>query len=183
MNDETLARGGPAAPAGASVIAAGDLPPRLAEIGDDLERATRRDLRTAWQSKRRRRRRAIGAAAALAVLIPGAALAHGLLTTEAVSRSMPAGTKFLEGTTPKCTTVTPDVEYRCTIDHPVNTEIANLTGTVEPTVAADRRVNGGCRSLNAKGTEWECYIGRAAVQQRITGAGFLGQRVQGPGQG
>jgi hypothetical protein len=181
MNDETLAGGGPAAPGGATVVAAGDLPPRLAAIGDDLERATRRDLRTARQ--RKRRRRAIGSAAALAVLIPGAALAHSLLTTADVSRSMPAGTKFLQGTTPRCTVVTEGVEYHCTLDHPVNTEIANLDGTVEPTVAADHRVNGGCRAQNAEGTAWECYIGRAAVQQKIIGAGFLGQRSYGPAVG
>ena len=60
---------------------------------------------------------------------------------------------------------------------------ADWNGTVEPTVDASKHVNGGCRSQNGAGTEWECYIGQAAVQQNIIGAGFLGQPVQGPGVG
>ncbi|MGH2873378.1 MAG: hypothetical protein ACRDL5_13080, partial [Solirubrobacteraceae bacterium] len=49
------------------------------------------------------------------------------------------------------------------------------TGTVEPTVDATKHVNGGCRAQNAAGTAWECYLGQAAVQQKIIGQGFLGQ--------
>jgi hypothetical protein len=57
------------------------------------------------------------------------------------------------------------------------------TGTVEPTVDATKHVNGGCRAQNAGGTEWECYIGQAAVQQRIIGQSFLGQYAPAPGVG
>jgi hypothetical protein len=44
-------------------------------------------------------------------------------------------------------------------------------------------VNGGCRSLDSEGTEWQCYIGEAAVEQRIIGAGFLGEYAPSPGRG
>jgi hypothetical protein len=57
------------------------------------------------------------------------------------------------------------------------------TGTVEPTVDASKHVNGGCRAQNAAGTEWECYIGEAAVKQNIIGQGFLGQYAPSPGVG
>ena len=56
-------------------------------------------------------------------------------------------------------------------------------GTVEPTVDASRHVNGGCRGLNSAGTAWECYIGQAAVDQRIIGPGFLGEFAPSPGVG
>ena len=52
-----------------------------------------------------------------------------------------------------------------------------------PTVDAGKHVNGGCRSLNPEGTEWRCYVGRAAVEQRIIGAGFLGEYAPSPGVG
>ncbi len=57
------------------------------------------------------------------------------------------------------------------------------TGTVESTVDATKHVNGGCRAQNASGTEWECYIGEAAVRQGIIGQGFLGQYASAPGVG
>ena len=57
------------------------------------------------------------------------------------------------------------------------------TATVEPTVDATKHVNGGCRAQNAAGTEWECYIGEAAVAQNIISQGFLGQYAPVPGVG
>src|SRR3954470_10027643 len=113
---------------------------RLVLIGDDLERAAHRDLRR----HSARRRRILGGAAALAILLPGGALAAGLLSTEDVERSLPAGTAFLAGTTPTCEVVKENVEYHCTIaggfDAP---EIDDMKGTVEPTVDATKHVNGG----------------------------------------
>jgi hypothetical protein len=77
-----------------------------------------------------------------------------------------------------------DVEYHCTIDRaPTGSGVADLKGTVEPTVDASKHVNGGCRSLRSDGREWEYYIGRAAVAQQIIGAGFLGEYAPSPGQG
>jgi hypothetical protein len=54
---------------------------------------------------------------------------------------------------------------------------------VEPTVDATKHVNGGCRSLRTDGLEWQCYLGRAAVDEKIIGAGFLGEYAPSPGQG
>ena len=184
MNDDTLTGGGPASPGGGATIAAGDLPPRLGAIGDELERATRAELRNARLRRRRIRRRIAGGAVALAILVPGAALATSLLSTDEVERSMPAGTRFLVGTTPHCEVVRDGVEYHCTVEGKLNDpEIADMKGTVEPTVDRTRHVNGGCRSLRSDGSEWQCYIGRAAVDQQIIGAGFLGEYAPSPGVG
>ena len=154
---------------------------RLDAIGDQLERAARADL--SHSRRRRIRRRVAGCAAAVIVLVPGAAVARSLLSTSDVAASMPAGTLFLAGTEPTCTVVHEGVEYHCTVDHPVNTEVSDLTGTVEPTVDATKHVNGGCRSLRSDGTEWNCYIGDEAVKQKIIGSGFLGEYAPSPGVG
>jgi hypothetical protein len=156
---------------------------RLAEIGDALERAAAHDLASAARRRRVRRRRVAAGAAVLAVAIPGGALAAGLLSTDDVERSMPAGTRFLVGTQPHCTTVKDGVEYHCTIAGAFKPEVADLKGTVEPTVDATKHVNGGCRSLRSDGREWECYIGQAAVRQQIIGPDFLGEYAPGPGVG
>jgi hypothetical protein len=154
---------------------------RLISIGDELERAIRADLGT---SRRRRiRRRILGGGVALAILVPGAALAGGLFTTGDVERSLPAGTRFLVGTTPHCETVQAGVSYHCTIEGSFDSEIDDLKGTVEPTVDARKHVNGGCRSLRSDGREWTCYIGQEAVRQKIIGPGFLGQYAPSPGVG
>ncbi|MBE2318974.1 hypothetical protein DVA67_023575 [Solirubrobacter sp. CPCC 204708] len=151
---------------------------RLMSIGDDLERATQQDLRG-----RRRRRRVLTGAACAALLAPGAALAGGLLSTEDVEQSLPRGTKFLVGTSPQCEVVREGVEYHCTIEGEFQSEIADLKGTVEPTVDATKHVNGGCRSLRSDGREWRCYIGREAVRQEIIGPDFLGDYAPAPGVG
>ena len=152
---------------------------RLEAIGDDLERAARADRRRFV----RRRRRIAGGAATLAFLLPGAAVAASLLTEKDVARSLPQGTRFLVGTTPTCEAVKADVEYRCTISGSFKPEVADLQGTVEPTVDASKHVNGGCRSLRSDGREWRCYIGQAAVDQRIIGPELLGEYAPSPGVG
>jgi hypothetical protein len=153
---------------------------RLVSIGDDLERAARKDLRR----HAGRRRRVLGGALALAILVPGGALAAGLLSPEDVEQSLPAGTAFLAGTTPECEVVRENVEYRCTVSGDFdNPEISDLKGTVEPTVDKTKHVNGGCRSLRSDGREWRCYIGEEAVRQQIIGPGFLGEYAPSPGVG
>lgn len=160
-----------------------DLPADLRSLGDDLERAARRDL--ASRRGTRRRRVVIGAVAA-AVLVSGGAFAASRLVDEhTVAVSLPAGTAALLGSTATCTEVHPGVEYRCTVDRPPDAAVESLddwTGTVEPTLDADSRVNGGCRSENAAGTAWRCYVGQEAVRQQIVGPDFLGQPA-GPGRG
>lgn len=96
---------------------------------------------------------------------------------------MAPGTLALAGAQPTCTTVTTGVEYHCRLARPPAPEVSDWRGTVEATVDATKHVNGGCRSPNSAGTEWECYLGQAAVDQQIIGPGFLGQYAPTPGRG
>lgn len=153
---------------------------RLAELGAALEQSAAADLRAA----RGPRRRLAAAAVALAILIPGAAFAAvRLISNGDVAASMPAGALVLEGTHPTCTTVKDGVEYHCVLASAPGPEISDYKGTVYQTVDKTQHVNGGCRSLNTTGTEWECYIGQAAVDQQIISQGFLGQVETAPGVG
>jgi len=166
-----------------------DLSPSLQHLGDALHRAAALDLRRAEVPSRPRRRRRMVVALAVAVVgIPGVAVgANALLSPSEVALSIPQGTLALLDTHPRCTTVTAGVEYDCTLHAAPSDQGGPLPGqwmgTVEPTVDATKHVNGGCRSFNAAGTRWHCYIGQAAVRQRIIGAGFLGQYAPGPGVG
>ncbi len=159
----------------------------LHALGDALERSAAADLRSAPRPapRRRRTRRLVIGAVAAAVLIPGIAFGVSQLTVdeETVAASLPAGTLSLMGTDPTCTVVTEGVEYHCTLARPPAPEVEDWAGTVEPTVGADSRVNGGCRAEDSAGMTWRCYLGEAAVEQEIIGPGFLGQRVNGPGVG
>jgi hypothetical protein len=78
-----------------------------------------------------------------------------------------------------------NVEYDCTTARTPVGEIApgQFEGTVEPSVDDSEHVNGGCRALDGAGRHWRCYVGQEAVRQKIIGAGFLGQRSEGPGVG
>ena len=155
--------------------------PQLNDLGDALERAAAADLAV----KRRRPRKLLLAAAALAVAIPGLAFAaNALISSDDVAASLPAGTRMLQGTEPRCTVVEQDVEYRCVLTKPImSPEVSDMKGVVEPTVDATKHVNGGCRSLDSDGRRWQCYIGQAAVDQRIISAGFLGEYAPTPGVG
>ena len=152
----------------------------LERLGNALESAARRALATS----RRPRRRIIAAAVAAAVLVPAAAVAGAkLISNDDVAKSLPAGTLSLAGTDPTCTAVRDGVEYHCVLAKAPAPEVSDWTGTVEPTVDKTKHVNGGCRSLNSAGTAWECYLGQAAVDQQIIGAGFLGEFAPSPGVG
>ena len=54
-------------------------------------------------------------------------------------------------------------------------------GTVEPTIDATHHINGGCRATDADGVRWECYIGQAAVEQKVVSG--VGAYAPGPGVG
>lgn len=63
-------------------------------------------------------------------------------------------------------------------------------GTVEPTVDATHHINGGCRATSPDGSQWECYIGQAAVREKLISppsknpnSGGLGTYISGPGVG
>lgn len=157
---------------------------RLIRLGDAIESAATVDLASPRARRRRLSPRLLIAAGVLAVAIPGVAIATTALTrTDEVARSIPAGTLSLAGTNPTCTIVRQDVEYHCMLAKAPAPEVSDWKGTVEPTVDRTKHVNGGCRSLRSDGLEWECYVGRTAVDQRIIGAGFLGEYAPNPGVG
>lgn len=157
---------------------------RLIRLGDAIENAAASDLASPRRRRRRLSPRLVIAAGVLAVAIPGVAIATtALIGTDDVARSIPAGTLSLAGTRATCTVVRQDVEYHCTLAKAPAPEVSDWKGTVEPTVDGSKHVNGGCRSLRSDGLEWECYIGRAAVDQRIIGPGFLGEYAPSPGVG
>lgn len=184
------------------------LPDHLERLGNALHAATADDLASAHpataddllssptpaerpttRSRRRparqRRRIAIGALAA-AVLIPsGAVAASMLISTDQVERSLPQGVFALLDTHPTCTVVREGIEFDCTLDRAPRGDVGagNWKGTVEPTVDDTKQINGGCRSLNAAGTHWRCYVGKEAVAQQIIDAGLLGERSNGPSVG
>jgi hypothetical protein len=252
---------------------------RLQQIGDELQRAFAADLQaeahgtqTHTHSRRgqwfaTRRGRWLAAAAATVIAVPGVAYAAGAFTSpQTVAKSLPAGARIF-GSTPTCTVVRPNVEYRCTLAKaPPPDPVTHLTpqqwrkylatppnlgkitlvtrrykdsngrwqigqfaldmsrieritrayrnqvlasfgftpaqitadneaidagaagigagqfkGTVEPTVDATHHINGGCRAINADGTQWDCYLGQAAVKEKIVSG--LGAYVSGPGVG
>jgi hypothetical protein len=171
------------------------LDPKLHALGDRLERAVTADLAAGAQPAAARRpprvsRRLAVLVAVLTIGASGAAIAaNQLISTSDVAQSMPAGTLALAGTEPTCTVVTKDVEFHCVLAKAPAAEVTDAQGnpawkgSVEPSVDASKHVNGGCRSLAQDGREWECYIGQAAVDQKIIGRQLLGQTVQGPGVG
>jgi hypothetical protein len=56
-------------------------------------------------------------------------------------------------------------------------------GTVEPTLDASRRVNGGCRATSGDGTQWSATSGRRVFKARVV-SGVGGKPVPGgPGVG
>ncbi len=153
-----------------------DTTQRLAELGDALLAATTADLRTeqavavapARHARPGRRRRTLAAAALALVAVPGVAVAAGALTSEEeVARSLPSGTLALLGSDPTCTTVRAGVAFDCTLAKAPAGDIGagNWARVVEPSVGDDGRINGGCRSQNAAGTRWRCYLGAEAVRR------------------
>jgi hypothetical protein len=153
----------------------------LNQLGEALERSAESDL-----APRRRvtGRRLAVAIAVLAVVVPSGAIAVGKLTgPDQVAASMPAGTLALAGTEPSCTVVEQNVEFHCVLQRAPAPEMSDWKDTVEPTVDATKHVNGGCHSLRSDGREWECYLGQAAVAQKIIGPNFLGEYAPSPGQG
>jgi hypothetical protein len=126
----------------------------------------------------------VAAAVSAIVVLTGASFAAvRLISSRDVAASLPAGSLWLAGTEPSCTAVTQDVEYHCVLAHAPADALSDWKGTVEPTVDANKRVNGGCRSLRSDGREWECYIGESAVRQQIVGKGLLGEYAPTPGVG
>jgi hypothetical protein len=162
-----------------------ELDATLSRLGDALEGSAAAQFAAEKSvATRRRRRRWLSAATVVLIAVPGAALAaDALISTDDVERGLPAGTLALYGTEPSCAIVKQDVEYLCTLAKAPAPEVLDWKGTVEHTVDDTKHVNGGCRALTSDGREWRCYIGEAAVEQRIISAGFLGEYAPVPGVG
>jgi hypothetical protein len=158
---------------------------RLHDLGAALHAAAAADL--VHSDRRRRRRKVAGVLVATAIVIPGAALGAGaLISNEDVATSIPNGTVVLMGTNPKCKTIRANVEFDCVVARaPRDGDVAAgaWKGTVEPTVDRNKRVSGGCRSLDANGMHWRCYVGEEAVRRQIIGRDLLGESAPRPGAG
>lgn len=168
---------------------------RLALLGDALREAAAADLsrtdrtraalpRSARPGRHTRPRARIGTRTAVAffaaaLAVPAAAFAMGVFGSEQkVADSIPAGNFSFAGIEPTCTTVREGLEYDCVLDQPPNGEVppgsgrfvikpGDWLGVVEPTADATSHVNGGCRSQNAEGTRWLCYLGEESVRHGI----------------
>jgi hypothetical protein len=152
---------------------------RLDRLGDELERAARRDLG-------RRRRLAVRAAAAVtavAAIGAGAALASGVFSGETVARSMPAGSVIFGGTEPTCELAGDGITYRCTLASlPTEEIVSDHTGSKQ-LITIDDRIAGGCIGQDREGRRWHCFLGEEAVKREILVHDLLGQRSYGPSRG
>jgi hypothetical protein len=178
--------------------------PRLPLLGDALREAAAADLarteaapavparsgegrpRRLPRPKNRVRTRTALALVAAALAVPAAAIAAGVLSSEQKVADSIAGTITFAGTEPTCTTLREGLEYECVVDQDqlINGEkikpgdwLGAVYGSIDKTTD---RTNGGCRSQNAEGTRWLCYIGQESVRQRILMPTALGQYVPEP---
>jgi hypothetical protein len=184
--------------------------PRLSQLGDALREAAAADIAGAEEvraartpsaearsPRRTRSKHRIGTRTAVALVaaalaIPAAAIAAGVLGSEQeVADSIPAGNFSFAGIEPTCTTVREGLEYDCVLDRAPNGEVppgsgrfvikpGAWEGAVEPTVDKTRHVNGGCRSQNAEGTRWSCYLDRESIRQHILMPSALGDYLPSP---
>jgi hypothetical protein len=180
--------------------------PRLPLLGDALREAAAADLARSEEklfgamrsgdgrSRRQARPRfRIGTRTAVALVaaalaIPAAAIATGAFSSDQEVAASIVGGIAIPGAEPTCTTVRAGLEYECTLDPDQLTngekiEPGHWLGVVEGSVdKTTDRVNGGCRSQDAEGTHWLCYIGQESVRQNILMPSALGQYM-GPLEG
>jgi hypothetical protein len=172
--------------------------PRLPLLGDALQEAAAIDLARADERRARPRKR-IGTRArvgialvAAGLALPAAAIATGALSSDQeVAASIPQGAYAFAGTKPTCTTLRQGLEYECVLERAPNGEVpagsgefvvkpGAWLGVVEGTVDKTQHVNGGCRSQNAEGTQWTCYLGEESIRQKILEPSALGQYLPSP---
>lgn len=92
--------------------------------------------------------------------------------------SLPNQSRFM-GLVPDCRKTNDEV-FDCTINRfPDSARVADMSGYVNFFVDASSHVAGGCRVGNPEGTRLMCYVGIAAVEQKIIAPSFLGQWVPG----
>jgi hypothetical protein len=163
---------------------------------EDLARAEERP--TERRARPSRRLRFALALCLVALAIPAVALATGALSPEEeVAQGLPDGYAMLAGTDPVCATLHEGIEYDCVLTNPpqespppagMERAIGEFIGApgewkgvVTSIVDADHHVSGGCRSQNADGTSWRCYLGEASIRHRILGRRkLLGEYLSGP---
>jgi len=159
----------------------GPSPETLDALGDELSRATARDLRRG--STRPVRRIAVGVLSLL-VIGAGTAVAAGLFSPKQVAAGMPAGAVIFKGTHPSCV-ASADGSFACSLaTAPDGIDAAtkgDYAGTIEVLVV-DGKAAGGCIGLDAAGMSWTCYVGQDSVDHGMITKDFLGEPA-GPGRG
>lgn len=160
--------------------------------GNALQRAWNADL-----ARRRRRlrlpRRPLLVLTAALTLGVGAAWAGGLLKSASDEQTglVDANTLF-SGSSPHCVRVS-DVGFRCTLATPPTGEtffdaqgdqlLDVFNGVKVATTNSAGDIDGGCIGRSADGLLWDCFIGRAAVDQGVVSASLLGRHSPGPAAG
>ena len=118
------------------------------------------------------------------ILLPGGALAAGLLSHRGRRALAARGHEVPRRHTPKCEVVKEGVEYHCTIKGALRVRDRRLA---EGHRRADRRRDQARQRrlplAAPDGREWRCYIGEEAVRQQIIGPDFLGEYAPSPGVG
>ena len=121
---------------------------------------------------------------AAAILIPAVAVAADqLIGSDEVAASMPAGTLGLAGTEPTCTVVQEERRVPLRAGEAAGARGVGLEGHRRADGRRDQPRQRRLPLAGPRGTEWECYIGQAAVDQQIIGEEFLGEESSGPGVG
>ena len=151
----------------------------LARLGDDLEAAAQRDLKSA--GRRRTGRVGIGVVL-LTVLAAGTAVATGVFSPREVAAGLPAGAMIFGGTHPTCALDADGVTYHCTLATAPAPEISDFKGSKQ-LIAIDQKIAGGCIGQDHAGMTWDCYVGKEAVRMQILVEDLLGQPELEPGRG
>jgi hypothetical protein len=150
----------------------------LRNLGDALERAVRRDLRS-----RRRAGRVLAVVAAALAIGAGAALAGGLFSAQDVEAGMPAGSALFGGTHPTCKLEADGVTYACTLASLPTEETSGDWTDAKELLTVDKHIAGGCIGRDRGGRRWDCYLGEEAVKRLILDRGLLGAYAPAPGRG
>lgn len=144
------------------------LPPHLQQLGEQLVAVA--DELNSGRRKRPRRasRRVVASVAVAALALPAAAIAAVKLITPAqVAQSLPAGEVLLQGTHPRCTVLVAGSQYHCVLAKAPGAQPGGWAGANEITEDSRGDVSGACISQDSRGTLWTCYVGQAAVDQRL----------------
>lgn len=147
-------------------------------LGEELEHAIRRDLRS-----RRRAARFLAVVVVALVVGVGAAVGGRLLSTHEIEAGMPAGSALFGGTHPSCTVRADGVTYACTLASLPTEETSEDWTNAKEILTLDKHVAGGCIGQDPEGRHWDCYLGEEAVKRQILDRDLLGAYAPVPGRG